>query len=114
MSEERKKTESNQQRIVAKKKAGNIKESKTVGNGSGLQCGSGWSSWEKIVRGEKEGNIKESNWEDWLKVMARAYTVAVIGAGMIGSSAARWAARAQQATCQWDFNLDEPQSGNSL
>ena len=46
--------------------------------------------------------------------MAWAHSVAVIGAGMIGSSAARWAARAQQSTCQWDFNLDEPQSGNSL
>ena len=65
------------------------------------------------MRREKEANTKESNWKDGLMVMARAYSVAVIGAGMIGSSAARWAA-AQQATCQWDFNLDKPQSGNFM
>ena len=37
--------------------------------------------------------------------MVQAHTLAVIGAGMIGSSAARWAA-AELGICQWDDTLE--------
>ena len=37
--------------------------------------------------------------------MVQAHTLAVIGAGMIGSSAARWAA-AELGICQWDDTFE--------
>ena len=37
--------------------------------------------------------------------MVQAHTLAVIGAGMIGSSAARWAA-AELGICQWDETFE--------
>ena len=37
--------------------------------------------------------------------MVQAHTLAVIGAGMIGSSAARWAA-AELGSCQWNDTFE--------
>ena len=71
-------------------------------------CVTVWSlSWERLweERGGGEDRGKRGPQD-----MVQAHTLAVIGAGMIGSSAARWAA-AELGICQWDETFE---SGNGM
>ena len=71
-------------------------------------CVTVWSlSWERLweERGGREDRGKSGTQD-----MVQAHTLAVIGAGMIGSSAARWAA-AELGIWQWDETFE---TGNGM